>query len=59
MTPCENLLSVKDVCIYLREGVTIESLKKELRKVTHLAAAKELREKRNTLFATIHKDMLR
>lgn len=59
MTPCESLLSIKDVHIYLREGITSESLKVEQHKVTHLAAAKELREKRNTLFAKIHKDMLR
>lgn len=59
MTPCENLLSVHDVEVYLREGVTTQSLKEERVKVTHLAAAKELREKRNTLFAKIHKDMIR
>lgn len=59
MTPCENLLSVDNVQIYLREGLTIESLKREQYKVTHLAAAKELREKRNSLFAKIHKDMIR
>ena len=59
MTPCENLLSTRDVHIYLREEVTVQSLKEEQGKTTHLAAAKELREKRNTLFAKIHKDMLR
>jgi transposase InsO family protein len=59
MTPCDNLISIKDVHMYLREGVTINSLRVEQRKVTHLASAKELREKRNQLFAKIHKDMLR
>jgi transposase InsO family protein len=59
MTPCDNLLSVKDAHTYFREGVTIESLKEKQREVTHLAAARELREKRNQLFAKIHKDMLR
>lgn len=59
MTPCENLLSVNNVQVYLREGVTTQSLKEGRVKVTHLAAAKELREKRNTLFAKIHKDMIR
>lgn len=59
MTPCESLLSINDAYTYLCEGVTIESLSVEQRKVTHLASAKELREKRNTLFAKIHKDMLR
>jgi hypothetical protein len=59
MTPCENLLSVDRVNIYLREGVTIHSLKEGQSKMTHLSAAKELREKRNQLFAKIHKDMIR
>lgn len=59
MTPCENLLSVDTTQVYLSEGVTIQSLKEEQHKVTHLASAKELREKRNTLFTKIHKDMLR
>ena len=59
MTPCENLLLVRDVHLYLREGVTTVSLKEEQMRVTHLAAAEELREKRNQLFAKIHKDMLR
>ena len=59
MTPCENLLSIKDTRSYLREGITVESLKEQQRKVTHLESAKELREKRNQLFAKIHKDMLR
>ena len=59
MTPCENLLAVTSVKVYLREGVTPQSLKEDQVKVTHLAAAKELREKRNTLFAKIHKDMIR
>jgi transposase InsO family protein len=58
-TPCENLLSVTDVQVYLCEDVTTQSLKEEQMKVTHLAAAKELREKRNQLFAKIHKDMIR
>ena len=59
MTPCENLLSINNVQVYLREDVTPQSLKEDQVKVTHLAAAKELREKRNQLFAKIHKDMIR
>jgi transposase InsO family protein len=59
MTPCDNLLLIKDVQIYLQEGIEVESLKEEQSRVTHLAAAKELRERRNQLFAKIHKDMLR
>jgi hypothetical protein len=59
MTPCENLLLVKDVQVYLSDGVTTQSLKEKQCEVTHLAAAKELREKRNQLFAKIHKDMIR
>lgn len=59
MTPCQSLLSIKNVHLYLREGATVELLKEEQIKMTHLAAAKELREKRNQLFAKIHKDMLR
>ena len=59
MTPCENLLAVNNVHVYLHEGVTIHSLKEGQSKMTHLSAAKELREKRNQLFAKIHKDMIR
>ena len=59
MTPCENLLAVNSVHVYLREGVTTHSLREGQSKMTHLAAAKELREKRNQLFAKIRKDMIR
>jgi hypothetical protein len=59
MTPCENLLSVHDVEVYLREGVTTVLLQEDQMKGTHLSIAKELREKRNQLFAKIHKDMIR
>jgi len=58
MTPCERLLSITNVEIYLQDGVRVESLQKEYLQVSHLQAAKELQQEKKKLFAKIHKDML-
>lgn len=52
-TPCEKALSIEDVEQYLKEGVTVESLKEKMMAKTHLAAAKEMQAAKNTLFAKI------
>lgn len=40
-TTCEKLLLVKNIEQYLKEGVTMESLKAQMLKKTHLAATQE------------------
>jgi hypothetical protein len=51
LTPCEKLLSINDVGQYLKDGVTIESLKEKMMGKTHLAAAKEMQAAKQKLFA--------
>ena len=58
MTPCEKLLSIQNVEIYLKDGVTVESLKNELQRVSHLYAAKELQIEKKKLFTKIRTDMI-
>ena len=53
LTPCEKLLSLNDVGQYLKEGVTIESLKKTMMEKNHLKAAQEMQSAKKKLFATI------
>lgn len=50
LTPCMKLCAIPGVEQYLKEGVTIETLTREAKKHTHLAAAKALEQARNTLF---------
>ena len=58
LTPCEKLLSIPNVEQYLKEGVTIASLKEEMMRKTHFAAAQEMREAKDQLFANIRQSML-
>lgn len=51
MTPCEKVLSIENIDTYLKEGITIESLKKQMMDKTHLAAAKEMQVAKQKLFA--------
>ena len=53
MTPCEKVLSIKDVGQYLKESVTIDSLKKQMMEKTHLKAAQEMQAAKQQLFDTI------
>ena len=50
-TPCEKLLSLEGVDEYLKEGVTVESLKKNMMTQTHLVAAQEMQAAKQKLFA--------
>jgi hypothetical protein len=50
LTPCMKLCAIPNVTEYLREGVTIATLRAEAEKKTHLAAAKETEEARIKLF---------
>ena len=53
LTPCEKLLSIEKVEQYLKPGSTKESLQAAMMKKTHLAAAQEMQEKKDQLFAKI------
>jgi transposase InsO family protein len=59
LTPCEKLLSIPQVEQYLKPGVTLESLKARMMEQTHLAAAQEMQETKERLFAKIRTLMLR
>lgn len=53
LTPCEKVLSIEKVEQYLKDGVTIDSLKKKMMEKTHLAAAKQMQTAKDALFAKI------
>lgn len=55
MTPCEKLCSLPKVGTYLRDGITVASLKEKAVSKNHLAAAEELQEARRKLFASLKK----
>ena len=54
LTPIQKLLSLPDCDMYLREGVTVESLREETGKMTHFEAAKKVFEARQQLFKEIN-----
>ena len=58
LTPCAKLLSIKNVERYLREGVTITSLKAQMIKETHLASAQKMQVAKQQLFKKINHDMV-
>ena len=53
LTPCERVLSIENIDQYLKPGITTASLRRDQMKQTHLAAAKEMRAAKDTLFAKI------
>ncbi|MDP2629941.1 MAG: integrase [Candidatus Uhrbacteria bacterium] len=55
MTPCQKLLSIPNVELYLKPGVTVESLKGKMVRMSHLEYAKIMHENKQKLFATIKK----
>ena len=55
MTPCQKLLSIKNVWLYLKPGVTIESLKTKMSEFSHIEYAKIMHESKQKLFAAIKK----
>jgi hypothetical protein len=58
LTPCEKLLSLPSVEQYLREGITVESLRTEASDKTHLASAEEMQKAKQQLFEKISRGML-
>ena len=58
LTPCEKLLTIENVEAYLKEGVTVESLKTQLLEKTHLAAAQEIQDAKDRLFKEIKRRMV-
>jgi len=55
MTPCQKLLSIPNVEIYLREGVTVAILKEKMNRMSHIEYAKIMDEAKKKLFAAIKK----
>ena len=55
MTPVQKLLSIPNVERYLKEDVTIESLKEKMTRMSHLENAKIMHENKQKLFAAIKK----
>lgn len=55
MTPCEKLCSLPAVLTYLKNGVSISSLKAKAVEKTHLGAAEELQKERRILFRSFNK----
>lgn len=55
MTPCQKLLSIPEVEMYLREGVTVRSLEEQMTRMSHLEYAKAMHEAKLKLFAAIKK----
>jgi transposase InsO family protein len=58
LTPCEKFLLLPHAKRYLREGVTLESLKEGAQKQTHLASAEEMQKEKEKLFEKIRKSMV-
>lgn len=58
LTPCEKLLSIPNVEQCLKPDITKESLRKEMMRQTHLAAAQEMQEAKKQLFKEIHRRMV-
>ena len=55
MTPCQKLLSIPNVEIYLRPDVTIQSLKEKMIRMSHIEYAKIMDEEKKKLFAAVKK----
>ena len=55
MTPCQKLLSIPDVEIYLKPGVTVQSLTEKMIQMSHIEYAKIMHENKQKLFAAIKK----
>lgn len=53
MTPCQKLLSLPNVEIYLRKDMTVEILREEMKKHSHIEFAKIMAVAKQKLFAAI------
>ena len=49
LTPCQKLLTMKNLAEYLVPGITRESLETESKKLTHFESAKKLQEERSRI----------
>jgi hypothetical protein len=58
LTPCMKLLSLPNVTDYLKEGVTVASLTREMEKETHLASAQKMQRAKQQLFEKINRGMV-
>lgn len=58
LTPCEKLLSLPHREKYLCPGVTVESLKAQMTKETHLASAQRMQKAKQHLFEKINRGMV-
>ncbi len=58
LTPCLKLLSIPNVSTYLRKGVTVESLRLEAQKETHLESAETMQRTKQKLFEKINRGMV-
>jgi hypothetical protein len=55
MTPCQKLLSIPNVEVYLRKDMTVEILKEEMKKRSHIEFAKIMADAKQKLLAAIKK----
>lgn len=55
MTPCQKLLSIPHVGLYLKPDVTVESLEEQIARTSHVDYAKTMHETKQKLFASIKK----
>jgi hypothetical protein len=55
MTPVQKLLSIPNVEQYLREGITVQSLKEKMNSMSHLEYAREMHEKKQKLLEKVKK----
>jgi len=55
MTPCQKLLSIPNVEIYLNKDMTVEILKARMKKHSHIEFAKIMAAAKQKLFAAIKK----
>ena len=53
MTPCQKLLSIPKIETYLRKDMTVEFLKEEMKKHSHIEFAKIMAVAKQKLFAAI------
>ena len=54
-TPCQKLLSIPNVEMYLKKDTTVESLKKKMIGMSHIEYAEIMRENKQKLFASVKK----
>lgn len=54
-TPCQKLLSIPNVEMYLKKETTVESLKEKMISMSHIEYAEIMRENKQKLFAAIKK----